>query len=87
MILKLEGRLTGLWVGELGRLWEQTSPARAGRTLALDLRETTFADAGGIRALRSIYLQTGAQILTGAPWTQYLAEEVTRTEAVQSEEN
>jgi ABC-type transporter Mla MlaB component len=87
MTLKLEGRLTGPWVDELIRLWAQTSAARAKRKVALDLRGTTFADAGGIRVLRSIYAETGAQIIAGTPWTQYLAEEVTRTETAQSEEN
>jgi anti-anti-sigma regulatory factor len=86
MVLKLEGRLAGPWVAELDHLWEKTSPARGKRKLALDLRETTFADAGGIRALRSIYAQTGASILTGTPWTQYLAEEVQRKAADKDEE-
>jgi len=86
MVLKLEGRLAGPWVAELDRLWEQTSPARGGKKLALDLRETTFADAGGIRTLRLIYSQTGAAILAGTPWTQYLAEEVTRSDAEQKPE-
>lgn len=87
MTLKLEGRLTGPWVGELALFWEQTSPARAGRKVALDLRETTFANAGGIRVLRSIYAQTGATLLAGTPWTQYLAEEIARTAAEPNEEN
>ncbi|MFP5276743.1 MAG: hypothetical protein ACLGPM_06490 [Acidobacteriota bacterium] len=86
MTLKLEGRLTGPWVGELAHLWEQTSPQRAGRKIALDLRATTFADAGGIRVLRSIYSQTGATLLTATPWTQYLAEEIARTAAETNEE-
>jgi len=76
MIIKLEGRLAGPWAAELDRLWEETAPSLAKRKLSLDLRETTFADAGGIRILRTIYSQTGAAILTGTPWTQYLAEEV-----------
>ena len=76
MIIKLEGRLAGPWAAELDRLWEETAPTLAKRKLSLDLRETTFADAGGIRILRTIYSQTGAAILTGTPWTQYLAEEV-----------
>ena len=80
MVLKLEGRLAGPWVAELDRLWRETSRVREGRKLALDLRETTYADVGGIRALRSIYAQTGAAILTGTPWTQYLAEEVQRNQ-------
>jgi anti-anti-sigma regulatory factor len=75
--LKLEGRLAGPWVEELNRLWEQTAPNLNGRKLFLDLRGTTYADAGGIRILKAIYSQTGAEILAGTPWTQYLAEEVT----------
>ncbi|HEY1646771.1 MAG TPA: hypothetical protein VGF96_02220 [Terracidiphilus sp.] len=78
IVVKLEGRIVGPWAVELDRLWEQTSPTLASRSLALDLRETTYADAGGIRVLRTIYSQTRAEILTSTPWTQYLAEEVTR---------
>ncbi len=78
VVLKLEGRLAGPWAAELGRLWEEKAPALSKKKLSLDLRETTFADAGGIRVLKAIYSQTGAAILTGTPWTQYLAEEVTR---------
>ncbi len=81
MVLKLEGRVVGPWAAELGRLWEQTSPTLASRRLSLDLRETTYADASGIRILRGIFLQTGAVILTDTPWTQYLAEEVRREDA------
>lgn len=76
MIIKLEGRVTGPWVAELDRLWAQASPMLASRQLSLDLRETTYADAGGVRALQAIYSQTKAAILTSTPWTQYLAEEV-----------
>lgn len=85
MVLKLEGRLAGPWVAELDHLWAQTSPQRGSRKLALDLRETTYADAKGIRTLRTIYNETGADLLTGSPWTQYLAEEVQRTETAPDE--
>src|SRR5580704_12617413 len=78
MVIKLEGRIAGPWAAELDRLWKETAPAVAQKNLSLDLRETTFADAGGIRVLRAIYSQTGAAILTGTPWTEYLAEEVSR---------
>ena len=77
IVVKLEGRLTGPWVDELDRLWEQTAPGLNERELSIDLRQTTFADAGGIRILKAIYSQTGARILASTPWTQYLAEEVT----------
>ncbi len=75
-MIKLEGRVAGPWAAELGRLWEEKAPAVANKKLSLDLRDTTFADAGGMRVLKSIYSQTGAALLTGTPWTQYLAEEV-----------
>ena len=78
IVIKLEGRVAGPWVAELSRLWEEKAPAAAQKKLSLDLRETTFADAAGIRVLRAIYSQTGAAILASTPWTQYLAEEVAR---------
>lgn len=78
MVVKLEGRIVGPWVAELDRAWAQTSTSVATRRVSLDLRETTYADAGGIRVLRAIYSQTEAAILTSTPWTQYLAAEVTR---------
>jgi hypothetical protein len=76
MLIKLEGRVAGPWVAELDRLWAQASPTLSSRQLSLDLRETTYADADGVRALQTIYSQTKAAILTSTPWTQYLAEEV-----------
>jgi anti-anti-sigma regulatory factor len=85
MVVKLEGRLTGPWVEELDRVWEETAPGLKERTLSLDLRQTTFADAGGIRVLRAIYSQTGARILANTPWTQYLAGEVTASNSTELE--
>ena len=79
VVLKLEGRLAGPWVAELGHLWEEKASRVAQKKLSLDLRATTYADADGIRILKAIYLQTGAKILSGTPWTQYLAEEVAST--------
>lgn len=76
MVIKFEGRITGPWAAELDRLWAETGPTLAARKVALDLRDTTFADAEGIRALRAIYSQSQAAILTSTPWTQYLADEV-----------
>jgi anti-anti-sigma regulatory factor len=78
IVIKLEGRVAGPWAAELGRLWEEKASHLAQKRLSLDLRETTFADTGGIKVLRAIYSQTGAAILAATPWTEYLAEEVTR---------
>lgn len=76
--IKLEGRIAGPWATELGRLWDDKAPAVAKKKVTIDLRATTYADAGGITVLRAIYSRTQAAILTGTPWTEYLAEEVTR---------
>lgn len=76
VVIKLEGRVAGPWAAELGRVWEEKAPVVAKKKLAIDLREITFADAGGMRVLKTIYSQTGAAFLTGTPWTQYLADEV-----------
>ena len=85
VVIKLEGRVAGPWAAELGRLWEEKAPVVANKKLAIDLRETTFADAGGMRVLKTIYSQTGAAFLTGTPWTQYLAEEVARKNGQQKD--
>ena len=85
IVIKLEGRIAGPWAAELDRLWEEKSSAAAHKKISLDLRETTFADAGGMRVLKAIYSQTGAALLTDTPWTQYLAEEVTRKSTQQAE--
>ncbi len=85
IVIKLEGRIAGPWAAELGRLWEEKAPVVAKKKLALDLRGTTFADANGIQVLRVIYSQTEAAILTGTPWTEYLAQEVARKNSQQAD--
>jgi len=82
----LEGRIAGLWTAELGRTWTELAPTLGARKLSIDLRNTTYADAGGIQALRDIYLQTAAEFVTGTPWTEYLAEQIKRQKATPIEE-
>jgi ABC-type transporter Mla MlaB component len=85
VVMKLEGRLAGPWAAELGRLWQEKATVVTQKKLSLDLREITFADAGGIRILQDIYAQTGASLLAGTPWTQYLAEEVSNSQSTSTE--
>jgi len=77
-VIKLEGRVAGPWAAELSRAWKEKAPLLASRKLLLDLRSTTYTDASGKQTLREIYTQTGAELVTSTPWTQYLAEEVRR---------
>jgi anti-anti-sigma regulatory factor len=82
----LEGRVAGPWADELSRTWADVAPTIGTRKILLDLCNTTYADAAGISVLRSIYGNTAAKIITSSPWTKYLAEEITRVNAIKNEE-
>jgi hypothetical protein len=82
----LEGRIAGPWVDELNRAWLDLKPSMGSRKLWIDLRNTTYADASGMEALRAIYAATAARFITSTPWTQYLAEEIMRASANQTNE-
>ena len=74
----LEGRIAGPWAAELDRTWSELAPSIGTQKVSIDLSNATYADANGIRVLHKIYSQTAAEFITSTPWTQYLAEEVTR---------
>src|SRR5579862_1848765 len=79
--ITLEGRVAGPWVAELNRVWVETAPQLGDRTLSIDLRNVTYADAPGKQLLREIYSQTHARLVASSPWAQYLAEEITQSPA------
>lgn len=79
--ITLEGRVAGPWVAELNRVWVETAPQLGDRTLSIDLRNVTYADAPGKQLLREIYSQTHARLVASSPWAQYLAEEITQSQA------
>jgi hypothetical protein len=85
--ITVEGRVGGPWVEELTRTWAELKPSMAARKLSIDLRNTTYADAKGVQALRDIYAETGARFATSSPWTEYIAEEIMRASANQTEED
>jgi|HubBroStandDraft_1064217.scaffolds.fasta_scaffold19527_2 hypothetical protein len=76
MAIKLEGRIAGPWVAELGRAWAEAAPRLSSRKVLLDLCDVTYVDKHGEQALRSIYAQTGATLVTSAPSIQFLAGEI-----------
>ncbi len=78
--ITLEGRVAGAWVAELNRVWVETAPQRGNRTLSIDLRNVTYADAPAKQLLREIYSQTQAKLIASSPWAQYLAEEITHSQ-------
>lgn len=72
----LEGRVAGPWVAELRRFWAGLTPLPARKQLSINLRDVTYADAEGKEALSEICAQTGARLVSGTPWTQHLAAEI-----------
>jgi hypothetical protein len=74
--MKLEGRVAGPWAAELSLVWAETAPRLANRKLAVDLRNVMYMDDQGKRALGAIHAETGAELVTGTPWTEFLAKEI-----------
>jgi anti-anti-sigma regulatory factor len=54
--LRVEGRLTGRWVGELRRTCD-LHDINGGTGLILDLADVSFADAAGIELLRELSIR------------------------------
>lgn len=76
--ITLEGRVAGPWVAELSRVWTETVSQLNSRKLILDLRNVTYADAAGTDTLKTIYAQHQPKLIAGSPWTEYLAQEISK---------
>jgi len=85
-VITLEGRVAGPWAAELDRTWAELAPSIGRCGVSLDLRNTIYADAAGMAALREICSHTGAEVITGSPWTKYIADEITRPKAARKDE-
>jgi len=72
-VLKLEGRLAGPWVDELGKTWHSVSPAAVGNHLVLDLCEVTYVDTEGRKLLAEMH-QAGVELIGEGIMTNYLIE-------------
>jgi hypothetical protein len=73
--LKIEGKLVGPWAMELGRTWHDLWASANQMPLRLDIRGLSFADQKGTHFLREIVKETGAEILSDSPLTQYFANQ------------
>jgi anti-anti-sigma regulatory factor len=76
MAIRLEGRIAGPWVAELGHAWAEAAPRLASREVVLDLRDVIFADEKGKQVLKEIHSQTKAKLVADTQWSQFLAGEV-----------
>jgi hypothetical protein len=73
IILKLEGKLAGPWVEELGRIWRSGS---APEGVLVDLCAVSFVDASGKDLLAQMY-HIGADFVADSPLMKQVVEEVT----------
>jgi len=65
--LRLEGKLAGLWVRELGQCWQTAASTTVGRKTVLDLREVDFVDQEG-EALLGCMSRAGVRFQTATPF-------------------
>ncbi|HEX4284599.1 MAG TPA: hypothetical protein VHZ28_05870 [Terracidiphilus sp.] len=76
MKLVLEGRVAGPWGKELERAWQEMTSKIGSRSVSIDLKNVTYADASGKRILRTIFSESGATLAASSLATQDLAQEV-----------
>lgn len=75
MTLKIEGKVAGLHVPELHRVWRDLAPSLGERMLRVDLRGVMHVDETGRNLLAEIHAKTGAEFLADTPLTKFFAEE------------
>ena len=78
LILKIEGKISGLQVPELRRAWLDLEPSIGPRKLLVDLCGVTHVDGTGQALLAEIHANTGAEFAADTPLSKYFAEEATR---------
>jgi hypothetical protein len=76
LCFRLEGRLSGAWVGELRRCWLAAQPT-PGRKTTLDLGEVDYADAAGQALIAEMHRQ-GVILRAVTPLMRGLIEEIER---------
>jgi len=75
--LRVEGSLTGPWVGELEHEWRTIQPAEA-LSPVVDLTNVTFVGEDGKLLLKRMWRE-GVQLIAAGCCTGHLVEEITRS--------
>jgi ABC-type transporter Mla MlaB component len=73
--LKIEGKLAGLHVSELGKAWQELAPSLGQKRLLVDLRGLLHVDQAGSCLLASIHATSRAELLADTPLTKYFAQQ------------
>lgn len=76
-VLKLEGRLAGLWVDEVARTWSDTIGEKPAKNVTVDLSSVTYIDAEGKKLLAWLY-ERGAKLTSGYLMTKYIVDQVVK---------
>ncbi|HEV2115414.1 MAG TPA: hypothetical protein VGR48_05275 [Terriglobales bacterium] len=83
--LRIEGRLSGPCLGELGNCWRQMSNGKTGRKMVVDLKDVTFVSSQGRQLLERL-CRAGAELTGDGLMTRALIEEITQSvELVESQ--
>jgi len=75
IVLEVEGRLTGAFVGEVQSAWSTALAKRPGRKVQVDLKSVTCVDREGRALLRSMHGQ-GVEFLRAGLATQDILDEI-----------
>lgn len=74
---RLEGRLSGAWVGELRQCWVTAQSTVDGRRTVLDLGEVDYVDAGGQLLMGDMFRQ-GVVLQAVTPLIRELVQDIER---------
>ena len=73
--LKLEGKLSGIWVDELEDAWREVESTRCGRSLCLDLSAVEHVDRAG-EYLLALVARSGAQLIVSGTALRELSRKI-----------
>ena len=71
---RLEGRLSGPWVGELRQCWQTASSTTQGRSTVVDMGEVDFVDSEGQSLLAEMH-GGGVRLVAVTPLIRAVVEE------------
>lgn len=73
--LKLEGRLSGPWVGELRQCWQTAQSTVHNRKTILDLADLDFVDPDGVTLFEEMYRQ-GVKLAAMSPLIRSIVDDI-----------
>jgi hypothetical protein len=76
--LRLEGKLSGAWVGELRQCWQTAASTTQGRRTVVDLGDVDFVDSPGQLLLSEMH-QEGVLLTAETPLIRALVHELVHT--------